>query len=331
MIAFLLIGIISVFGNSLVLIVIYKSAQLRHSQYIYKCSIALSDIIWGSAISIYFIYNCVKNYFSIFFTVSFESDYFGTPIAYKDINNITVYNYKLYSLTFFNKGIYKYEQMLLVLVIVLPPTFFLSICTLVIAAFDIFIALTYPFKYRKWKTLKYAKIFSILVWVVCIIVFVCIFLLYKGPITHDGPLFQTNLEDMFARIFSYIIIAFSFILWCITILTILSLYKNYKKSKTLNRSVSNRLAHEIQMTFILIAMIVAFTLCLSVTMFNLICNKFCEDKYYENQTLTNALLATNSIWNFLIYNIMNKKFRAALVKLFRKKQLQVLPNTISNT
>ena len=46
-----LIGTISVFGNLIILIVIYKSKQLRHSQYVYNFSIAISDIIWGFSIS----------------------------------------------------------------------------------------------------------------------------------------------------------------------------------------------------------------------------------------------------------------------------------------
>ena len=156
-----------------------------------------------------------------------------------------------------------------------------------------------------------------------------IYFLYKGPKARHSFFFQTNLKDMFAKIFSYIMIAFFLILCSITTITILSLCKNYKKSKRLNRTVSNRLALEIQMTFILIAMVVAFTLCLSLTLFSHICFHICYEKYLENHTLTNALLATNSVWNFVIYNIMNKKFRTALVKLFRKKQLQVIPNTIS--
>ena len=50
-----LIGTISVVGNFIVLFVCYKSKQLRHSQYVYNCSIALSDIVWGFTISIFFL------------------------------------------------------------------------------------------------------------------------------------------------------------------------------------------------------------------------------------------------------------------------------------
>ena len=55
MIFYSLNGMVSVIGNFIVLFVVYKSKQLRHSQYVYNCSIAVSDIIWGFTISIYFL------------------------------------------------------------------------------------------------------------------------------------------------------------------------------------------------------------------------------------------------------------------------------------
>ena len=57
---YLLIGTVSVIGNSVVLFVVYKSKQLRYSQYVYNCSIAVSDIIWGFNLSYCFIFVCVK-------------------------------------------------------------------------------------------------------------------------------------------------------------------------------------------------------------------------------------------------------------------------------
>ena len=56
MIFYVLVGTISVAGNFAVLFVVYKSKQLRHSQYVYKCFIAISDIVCGFSISAYFMF-----------------------------------------------------------------------------------------------------------------------------------------------------------------------------------------------------------------------------------------------------------------------------------
>ena len=53
-----LIGTVSVVGNFVVLFVVYKSKQLRHSQYVYNYSIAISDIMWVFSICTFFITYC---------------------------------------------------------------------------------------------------------------------------------------------------------------------------------------------------------------------------------------------------------------------------------
>ena len=60
---YLLIGTISVVGNFLVLIVVYKSKELRHSQYVYNFSIAISDIIYGSSICLFFVNSCLNLFY----------------------------------------------------------------------------------------------------------------------------------------------------------------------------------------------------------------------------------------------------------------------------
>ena len=95
-----LIGTVSVVGNFIVLFVVYKSKQLRHSQYVYNCSIALSDIVWGFTISCFFILSSVKllELCSNNLTknlIFFNYDIYTLPEVYKDENNITSFNNEL--------------------------------------------------------------------------------------------------------------------------------------------------------------------------------------------------------------------------------------------
>ena len=91
---FWLIGTVSVVGNFIVLIVVYKSKQLRHSQYVYKCSIAISDIIWGFSISVSYI----QSYFEFLNSNAVDLFYIYDDLIIPELvegkNNIGLYYYE---------------------------------------------------------------------------------------------------------------------------------------------------------------------------------------------------------------------------------------------
>ena len=60
------------------------------------------------------------------------------------------------------------------------------------------------------------------------------------------------------------------LLWLFTVLTLVSLYKTYKRSLLLNRSVKAKIAPEKQMSIVLVAMVIAFTFSLFPTLANII-------------------------------------------------------------
>ena len=332
----------SVFGNILVLVVIYKSKELRHSQYTYKSSIAISDIIWGSILSYSFISELVRTLLKNSFAVV-TLDY--SQQMKESIDNVTNYYYGVQILTFLPNRLPNSPDLFNPFNFVLSAALLVSILTLVFAALDRYFALAYPLKYRSYNTSKYAKIVTVAIWVSCIIFFgyslihhltsspfrYLVTNLYLQPL---APSFEN--DNLFMKFFSNVLFVIFISLWLVTILTITSLYKNYKRSKKLNRSISNRVALEKQMSFILLAMVIAFTVCLTLTLFGHICYHFCPLHLYQKigtkvTLISLSLLATNSIWNFVIYNVMNRKFRAALIKLFKRKQLQTSINTVSTT
>ena len=110
-----------------------------------------------------------------------------------------------------------------------------------------------------------------------------------------------------------------FLLWLLTFLTLCSLNKNYKRSVALSKKAKRSFSQEKQMALVLIFMVIGFSFSLASTIYYLICSYFCKIEFNEKTSfIPLALLATNSIWNFIIYNVLNKKFRSALVNVFIK-------------
>ena len=315
----------SVIGNILVLVVIYKTKVFRQSQYIYKSSIAVSDIVWGSIISV--------SFFSDFVLVLLRSSFAfvelnSSKTSTKSVNNETIYIYDLQFLATAVKDSKNHIEQFKYFNFTLSATFLISILALMFAAFDRFVALSYPLKYKGYNTLKYAKIVTVLTWVQCFFLIVSLTFIYKPQfitttIFLQPPFLQGIEEDWIMKQFSIHLISTFFSIWLIIVATILSIYINSKKSKQLNQSNSNRKHLEKQMYFILLVMVIATTICFSPTLFNHVCYHACSNSFYSKSLVkifpvSTYLLATNSIWNFVIYNVMNKKFRTALMKLFKK-------------
>ena len=118
-------------------------------------------------------------------------------------------------------------------------------------------------------------------------------------------------------------VLFSF-LWTLTILTLYSLYKIYRKSLSLTKKMKKGFSLEKQMSLILIFMVLGFTFSLFPTIYHNVCFYLYDTSYngvalYDKSFLISvAFLTTNSVWNFVIYNILNKKFRSAFINIFVK-------------
>ena len=139
-----------------------------------------------------------------------------------------------------------------------------------------------------------------------------------------------NREVKFITALLFVLFA---LLWILAFLTLWSLYKNYKRSLKLNRRIQTNIAPEKQMSIVLICMVVAFTLSLLPTLYNhiqfyILGGENFEDNKRESVAkffIAFLFLLTNSIWNILIYNILNKQFRSALVALLKKPCKCILP------
>ena len=221
-----------------------------------------------------------------------------------------------------------------ILIYIMPISLIISFISLILAANDRYFALAFPFAYREAKTIKIAKIALGLVWILSIAVYV--FVVEVGMDQQMlmsvflQPLFISPLEEFeFKQGLSHyfitvLLIVLFVLLWIMTSLTLRNLYKSYKRSMKLNRKIKKKLAPEKQMAIVLIFMVIAFTLSLTPTLYNNIhhfdTKKESLEEFLESTEMfyiSILFMLTNSIWNILIYNVLNKKFRLSL-KAFLK-------------
>ena len=329
---YFIVGTVSVVGNTLIIYVIRKSKELRHSQYVYKCSIAVADIIWGFSIS-YLILEYGFFLFSDNIRFSQVLNY-NLTVSYENESNTTVYDYEIDSMkvkliSFYRTSVF--FNMLVFKLACMPLTIFVSIFSLVFLAADRFVALTFPLRYKKTKTRKLAKIVSVLIWVTLIFVYTTLNYIYifvlnnleKGPIL--GPCLNCTFENAIQKLQEVLIFITYFLLLFFTTLTLVSLKRNYKRSKKLNRRAKKALSAEKQMAIVLVVMVCAFSFSLLPTLGSYVYFHFLKmnhddiSDYYNpvQYQICTAFLATNSFWNIIIYNVFNKKFRESSVKLFK--------------
>ena len=278
---FAIIVPVSVFGNTLVICVILKSKELRHTQYVYKISIAVADFIWGLTISYIFLEQCCL-IFSKNIDINLYRDFKLTTSCSKKSDLLVCY-YKVSNthsyLTLFNFDSTFIDVKEFFEFMFMPITIFASIITLVFSAADRYFALTFPFKYKITNTKKLAKIISLFVWVTIISVYIPFFIkskrhysIYYNRILQ--PCLHCTTESDLQKFNMVIVFVSFFLLWVFTILTLVSLKNNYKKLKMLNRRARKAFAAEKQMCMILILMVFAFSFSLLPTMYNYIYSTF---------------------------------------------------------
>ena len=130
----------------------------------------------------------------------------------------------------------------------------ISLVTLIFAAADRYFALAFPFRYRGINTIKWAKIISTIIWITSTFLHIITFvyaikkgktfaIFFQPSYLHESYFGQSPSQD-FATALAFVLF---FLLWLFTVLTLVSLYKTYKRSLLLNRSVKAKIAPEKQM------------------------------------------------------------------------------------
>ena len=323
-IIFSAIMLVSLILNTLIIIVIRKTKEFRHSQYVYKISIAVSDIIWSLCL-------CILSGYGVYIHKNFFILCQQPDISFNTVSTVVYVNCKLICnipLKFLalHNIFMVFNSILLLLATI---SFTVSLVSLIFSAADRYFALAHPFTYRSTNTIKVAKISTAFIWILNIFTFLYALLENKAvtvlfqpsPIYKELSFFKKKTNQGFVSVLLFVLF---FLLWLFTFLTLLSLYKTYKRSLRLNRSVKENIAPEKQMSLVLVAMVVAFTFSLFPTLYNTILlyinkNDYIKKKHeaYIKLFIAVPFLITNSIWNILVYNILNKKFRTAFKALFK--------------
>ena len=91
--------------------------------------------------------------------------------------------------------------------------------------------------------------------------------LLQSSFENNKSSFSKNHKVNFVSVL--VLVLFS-LLWTLTLLTLSSLYKNYKRSLKLNRRVKAKYSSEKQRTLFLIFMVVAFSFSMCPTVYNLV-------------------------------------------------------------
>ena len=201
------------------------------------------------------------------------------------------------------------------------------------AASDRYFAIAFPFKYRRTNTVKLAKAITAIIWVLSTLGVLYTenraeftndlrMVLLQAKTWHNKP----RNDSINHKVMAVTLFLLFGLLWILTLLTLHSIYSNFKKSQKLNKKAKNASAHEKQMAIVLVAMVVAFTFSMSPTIYHHV-NFFVHNNilgciyyfHFKDFFMSTCFLYTNSAWNFLIYNLLNKKFRLELRKLFKKQ------------
>ena len=294
---YMLVGLTSIFGNMITLVVAFKFKLYTHVQYIYKFSIAASDALWGFMLIYYLIEHYRLNFLDLrkndLLNFYMERNFFISDRV--ETNVFSLSNYILLLDNFFTSS-----------------CFHVSILTLLLSAYDRYKSLAYPFLYRRTKSVKKAVYLSVVVWVVVII----------GSLHNLLPI--KNFYASNAIVFIIFELVPFILIWIITFLCIFSLRKSHTSSKKLSRRKLKRRKlkkqnTELTLSILFIAMVLALTFSLSFYIYIHARSFLSKSKPSLNFLLfADAVLSTNSFWNFMLYNVLNKKYRKYVIALLFK-------------
>ncbi|CAK8681192.1 unnamed protein product [Clavelina lepadiformis] len=321
MVICVLIGIVITTVNILVIAAITRNVDLRHSQGIYKISLAVADLIVGLIVFPTFAATLGR-----LVTTRLRDGPLANATGYLEVDGVLDQGTSVEISLPANRFLQVYSRPYLDFIgffTVLSLT--VSVFTLTVAGFDRFSAVYRPLSYRKDKAKTYARILCFVVWLL-------------GILFSMLPLFTPTLQ--YSLIASILIssggrgalvlyvVAFVIplvIMWVINIATYQSTKKHAKvrrhltiDSKRKTQSIETRLARTLGL------MVGVFTLSIVPVALVILSSLFVGTIYFSQprrvdvqgalvyntfEFISIIILSCNSLWNFFIYNGRNLEFR----------------------
>ena len=304
------VGVASLLMNALVILVTCKKKSLQNSQSSFKVSLAIADVIYAAVIIPSILYNLLSLTRSPF---AIKEANFGKNESFLFSRFVDVYS-KSY-VEFFGSVYF--------------TCLMASLYTLLLAAADRLFAVARPFTYRTLNTKRISKRACAAVWLFC--VFVATLPLYTKPslsyTVFFGALFtMTGFE---AETVYIVVLGLPFLLMIGTsIATFCYTRKHTRKAKRLHskksRSDKKPRNIEVELAKTLIQMVTAFSL-MTLPLIVVIIATIATPNLslhkprsldlesflalYSLEFIGYVCLTCATIWNFLIYNVKNVKFR----------------------
>ena len=282
-IVMLILGSISIFGNSLVCIVIVTNKGFRALKYRLLLALAIADLFLSVTLLPY--------------------DAIGIIIYHKE-----KYIYPAVWVAFGN-AFWSSAQSL-------------SILSLLLVSIERFIAIRFPIKHVRIAQKKYAYFGVVFVWVYSVITFLVMFFLQIRPDEGEYDyLVPTWLEWFVLTMNIYLPSALNIIIYVFIVKRVLSLHQKRKtkfnvEMNTQRNSKSIKLLSYVMLSFMIFWLpFLIFQIYLETKPSYMYT---CTGDFID--TFVGAFTFCNTVTNFLIYGAFNKKFKAAYKKLFTCKQ-----------
>lgn len=319
----LILGLVTVCGNALIMLVFAKRPKLRNSQFYFKLSIAIADFFVGAIIFPSFVANQNS---SLIKERPLGRAYNYTTFNYSNVDNATNLRHRDGGgfPTVFNQKTINF------LGFITTMSLFVSVYTLMVASVDRFYAIFKPLQYNRIDSVKRAKYLCIILWVVSVIV--CTVPLYHPELRYflvASILVASGGEK------SLVLLTVAFLLpllavWIFTIMTFVTSLKHAKNRSRLSvhnsSTKKNKSSIEFRLARTLALMVGVFSLCvipsviilimpfvyLQVTFTNTSVLDITAAKHFSSaQYCIVILLMSNSLWNFFIYSGRDKNFLQA--------------------
>ena len=323
-IAFLFLAdIISLVLNSCVVAVIFITPTLRHAQFIYRFSIAISDLLMSCLIFPSMINNVILQ---VHWPLKIHNSTFKT--SQQSNTTFQLANDPMA----FNRSYMDVFGALTLTII------FVSIYTMVIAAWDRLFAISSPLKYRKLNGKVIAIRLSVLAWVVALIASI-VPIFFDPYLYYDGR--SKAIISIRGRYASVLLGVFAFLpipaMWVISFLTFWRTYKFSKKAKSIRSNTTSVSSVELRLAKTLLLMVGAFTISILPLFILFIVDMFTPfnglrvprtfdfvyfAKYIVIEQVCMILLLLNTMWNFFIYSARNPQFRKAFIVMTSKIALK---------
>ena len=327
---------IIIMACSLAMLVIYKNRKLHNIQGILRFNLAFSDCLSSFG----FVGAAVAPYFYVYSPVEFKNPDFESKQSAQRFFNGSV-NDKNFEFFVQNKLKYNpdYDNQALVLFgIICYSAGFSSMYTYLVASIDRFIAIKYPFKYRRKASKSKAYKICVLIWLVAITVNLTLTLKRKIKFYFFKSMFifyNGEYELIVDLVYLFVPLL---VCWVLNLTTLYSIRKSKQKMLKVARKRAQRRMARIDtrvsaaaktisiMVFTYTISFLPFTV--NIFVYNLNSYRYLNYKGFKIEDKDNydtsfdfiyiffVIVLYNNFWNFLIYQLRDLEFRNYFKYLF---------------